>query len=84
MDNSNEKHNTCFYYVSQCKKACQNTACRQWVNSKKHRNCVLIGAASGPKTLQEIGDVFGVTRMRICQMEKNILQKIKFSLGQLR
>jgi len=28
-------------------------------------------------SLQEIGDVLGLTRMRICQLEKVILAKIK-------
>jgi len=28
-------------------------------------------------SLQEIGDVLGLTRMRICQLEKVILEKIK-------
>ncbi|MHA2039462.1 MAG: sigma factor-like helix-turn-helix DNA-binding protein [Promethearchaeota archaeon] len=27
--------------------------------------------------LQEIGDIFEVTRMRICQIEKNILRKLQ-------
>ncbi len=84
MDNSTKQTQTCFYFISQCKRSCQNTSCRQWIDSKKNHNCVMIAAAKGPKTLQEIGNIFGVTRMRICQMEKNILQKIKFSLGQLR
>ena len=30
-------------------------------------------------TLQEIGDVLGLTRMRICQIEKAILEKIRKS-----
>ena len=30
-------------------------------------------------TLQEIGDVLGLTRMRICQIEKSILEKIRKS-----
>jgi hypothetical protein len=30
----------------------------------------------GPKTLQEVGEVFGLTRMRICQIEKAIFEKI--------
>ena len=30
-------------------------------------------------SLQDIGDVLGLTRMRICQLEKIILKKIKDS-----
>ena len=55
---------------------CQNKSCRQWINCKQHQNCTLIASKSGPMSLQEIGDIMGVTRMRSCQMEKRIVQKI--------
>jgi len=31
-------------------------------------------------TLQKIGDIFGVTRMRICQIEKKTLSKLLVSI----
>ena len=32
-------------------------------------------------TLQEIGDIFNITRMRVCQIEKQAIQKIKKSIS---
>ena len=39
-------------------------------------NCAVIGASTGKWILKDIGDVFGVTRMRICQIEKEIISKL--------
>ena len=47
-----------------------NIACNQ--------NCAIIGASLDKKfTLEEIGKMFDVTRMRICQVEKIAIEKIK-------
>lgn len=51
-----------------------------WINCGKSLNCCLI-AAEENHTLQEIGDIFGVTRMRICQLEKSIIKKIDNNSG---
>ncbi len=59
---------------------CKNSSCRYWIKSDICKNCTLIGANTGPMTLQSIGDIFGITRMRVCQIEKKILSKIKPSL----
>jgi hypothetical protein len=55
---------------------CQNKTCRMWINCKEGQNCTLILSKKGPLSLQEIGDILGVTRMRICQIEKKVVQKL--------
>ncbi len=71
---------TCFDAHSKKNMPCRKKECKNWINCKKDFNCVLISAKEGPKTLQEIGEVFDLTRMRICQIEKSILGKLKSSL----
>jgi len=58
------------------RKKCRKKECKYW-NKKCESNCVISESANGSKTLQEIGDIFGVTRMRICQVEKKILTKLE-------
>jgi hypothetical protein len=67
---------TCFYEHKKRELGCKKDACRHWIDCKQHQNCTIIASESGPKTLQEIGDIFSVTRMRICQIEKTILSKL--------
>jgi DNA-directed RNA polymerase specialized sigma subunit len=40
-------------------------------------NSVSIKKSMREMSLQEIGDELGLTRMRICQLEKSILEKIR-------
>ena len=67
---------TCFKEHRDADINCVNTTCRYWIDCKLHNNCTMIAADKGPMTLQEIGDIFGVTRMRICQIEKSVLKKL--------
>ena len=67
---------TCFAEHRKSKVECKRTECRYWQRDEHTQNCILISSNDGPKTLQEIGDVFGVTRMRICQIEKLIFKKL--------
>ncbi len=67
---------TCFNEHKKLKIPCKNSECRYWHQMSDKQNCTIISASEGPKTLQEIGDVFGITRMRVCQIEKGILSKL--------
>jgi DNA-directed RNA polymerase specialized sigma subunit len=66
----------CFEKCTILDTACENRECRYSIENKEYKNCTIIAAKKGPMTLQQIGDIFGVTRMRICQLEKKILKKI--------
>lgn len=68
---------TCFEVVEKSNYACQKNTCKQWIPYAKGNNCVLATTRKGPLTLREIGDIYGLTRMRICQIEKKIYKKIR-------
>lgn len=70
----------CFEYNKQNNIICKKNSCKHFINCKKNKNCTILAAEDGPKTLQEIGEIFNVTRMRICQIEKDIMKKIKVKL----
>ena len=72
---------SCFRAHANAGAACIKTDCRYWQKMKenKHHNCVILAAEDGPMTLQEVGDIFSVTRMRICQIEKLAKRFLKSS-----
>jgi len=76
-----KKNITCFDACEACNVDCEKIDCRYWIDHTQSKNCTLIASRDGPMTLQQIGDIFGVTRMRICQLEKRILKKIECSLN---
>ena len=75
-------HITCFDIQSKYDVDCQRKTCKHWINNKKGNNCVLISCKQGSLTLQEIGKIYNITRIRICQIEKEICRKIKKELSQ--
>jgi len=73
---------TCFGEHSKHGVACNRKTCRHWIPFEKGKNCTLIAAQGGPMTLQEIGKIYDLTRMRICQIEKSIYKKISETIVQ--
>lgn len=69
--------NECWNSQKNCNKSCMKRSCKYWIKSKDDLNCVHIGAEKGPKTLQDIGELYDLTRMRICQIEKLAIKKLK-------
>ena len=67
----------CFKFYARENKKCNKKNCRYWINASKDKNCTIISASKGTKTLHEIGEIYGITRMRVCQIEKKIIEKIK-------
>jgi len=73
----------CFKYNQKNNLNCNKNTCRYWIDHKKSKNCCLLANNNEKKkvTLQDIGDIFNVTRMRICQIEKSAINKLKTKLA---
>ncbi len=72
------RNETCFSVHRDCNVKCEMSECRYWQEMEgKNQNCVINAANSGPLTLQEVGNIFSVTRMRICQIEKSAKEILK-------
>jgi len=67
----------CFEYHKEIKNQCTKQSCRYWIESSDCNNCCIIGANKENFTLQDVGKIFKVTRMRICQIEKIAVKKLK-------
>jgi hypothetical protein len=72
--------NTTCFSEHKCRNiTCEKRSCRNWFDSEQDLNCAILAADKSSHTLQEIGDLFGLTRMRICQIEKNLAEKLRFN-----
>jgi len=69
---------TCFENCRLLNQACKNTECRHSIKNDSSLNCLLLAVKPGQtQTLADIGKVFDLTRMRICQIEKGAVAKVK-------
>jgi hypothetical protein len=71
------KGTTCFKVLKENGTNCQRKSCHNWIPFESGNNCVMIASSDGTYTLQEIGKIYGLTRMRICQIEKEVLERAK-------
>lgn len=71
------ENSICFELHEKYNVNCQRKKCNNWALYPESKNCIILASRQGPKTLQEIGKIYNLTRMRICQIEKNIYKKIK-------
>ena len=61
------------------KNECNKTECRMWIKYKEDLNCALVAVYNnkGPMTLEEISRRFGLSVVRIKQIQDKALQKLK-------
>ena len=68
---------SCFFNALINNTNCENKKCSYWYSNHEHQNCIINASNEKTLTLQEIGDIFNISRMRVCQIEKKALNKIK-------
>jgi DNA-directed RNA polymerase specialized sigma subunit len=68
----------CFNYHKKNQTNCERVNCRYWINSQDSQMCCINLAGKKENfTLEDVGNIFSVTRMRICQIEKRAIEKLK-------
>lgn len=70
------KDTTCFAEHKKRGLTCEKKSCPNWMNREDCLNCAIVGSQSRKWILKDIGELFGVTRMRICQIEKEVIVKL--------
>lgn len=68
---------TCFGETILNNISCEDNKCIYWYENSSNKNCIINAANEKSHTLQEIGDIFNISRMRVCQIEKKSMTKVK-------
>ena len=56
---------------------CEDMTCPWKINAENFLNCTWVACKYGPFTLEEVGNMMGVTRERIRQIENQALKKLR-------
>lgn len=51
--------------------------CPWWVDGSSYKNCSFLAAEAGDHTLAEIGNMIGVSRERVRQIENSAIKKLR-------
>ena len=79
-----KKNTSCFKTHRDFNVNCNKESCRYFLsNQDEHQNCVINMSNNKSHTMEDVGKVFGITRMRICQIEKSIIEKLKKEINVL-
>tara|TARA_Y100001938_G_scaffold107758_1_gene147215 strand:- start:279 stop:569 length:291 start_codon:yes stop_codon:yes gene_type:complete len=68
--------------VTACKDygvSCPNSSCRSWIDYEDDLNCTHVAVDKNEEglTLREIGERLGISFVRVCQIEKSAIEKLK-------
>ena len=86
MDMNDETKMICYNIHDRLDTICLKRSCRHWIDHEQGLNCVFNTITRHDKTkltLAELSEIYKVTRMRICQIEKSAIKKCRLRLNVL-